>query len=191
MPVRNGRLLLLGAGGGREAIPLSQMGFEITVLDFVPEMVQKAEENARKRGLYFQGVVQEISTLDMPADSFDIVWLSSAMYSSVPTMKRRIDMLRRIHEILKPGGYFVCQFHWMAVNPFTPKVEFARKIFSFISFGNFSYERGDMLWNNVEFIHAFSSKEEVRSEFEAGSFEIFHIFFNETNRRGGAILIRR
>jgi 2-polyprenyl-3-methyl-5-hydroxy-6-metoxy-1,4-benzoquinol methylase len=145
IPFRNGRLLLLDAGGGREAIPLAQMGFEITVLDFVPEMVQKTEENARKRGLHLQGVVQEISKLDMPNDSFDIVWLSAAMYSSVPTMKRRIDMLRRIHKILKSGGYFICQFHWMTVNPCTPKVGFAKKIFSLVSFGNFSYEKGDIL----------------------------------------------
>lgn len=191
IPFSNGRLLLLGVGGGREAIPLDRRGFEVTGVDFVPEMVKKAEENARKRGVQFQGIVQEISKLDMPASSYDIVWLSSAMYSYVPTRRRRIDMLRRIRKALKPGGYFICQFHRAFTDAFTPKVEFARKIFAFITLGNLWYERGDMLWNNVEFIHAFSTEDEIRSEFKDGGFDIVHILINEKNGKGGAVLIKR
>src|SRR5512136_727202 len=39
IPFRRGKLLVLGVGGGREAIPLAKMGFEVTGVDFVPELV--------------------------------------------------------------------------------------------------------------------------------------------------------
>jgi SAM-dependent methyltransferase len=191
VPLHEGKLLLLGVGGGREAIPLSQMGFEVTGLDFVEDMVSSAKDNARKRGVNISGIVQEISKLDVPAGSYDIVWLSSAMYSCVPTKRRRINMLRRIAHTLKSGGYFICQFHWDQHVGFSRKVEFARKLFALLSMGNLWYEKGDMLWNNVEFIHAFYSEQELQSEFKAGGFEIIFIDCPKESIRGGALLKKR
>ena len=54
--------------------------------------------------------MQEISRLDVPAGAYDVVWLSRAMYSCVPTRARRVEMVRRIARALKPGGFFLCQF---------------------------------------------------------------------------------
>ena len=191
VPLKKGKLLVLGVGGGREAIPLSRMGFEITGVDFVEDLVNSAKDNARKRGINISGIVQEISELAVPADSYDIVLLFSAMYSCVPTRIRRINMLKRIAHALKPGGYFVCQFHWDKHIGFSRKVEFARKLFALLSMGNLRYEKGDMLWNNVEFIHAFSSEQELQSEFEAGGFEITYINCPKESIRGGALLRKR
>jgi SAM-dependent methyltransferase len=188
VPFKQGRLLLLGLGGGREAIPLTQIGFEVTGVDFVPEMVKKAIENAIKRGVKISGFIQEISKLDVPADSYDIAWLSAAMYSCVPTRKRRINMLKRIGKALKPGGYFICQFHWDIRRGFSSRVEFAKKAFAFLTLGNLCYEKGDMLWHNAEFIHAFSSETELRSEFQGDGFELVHIHIPEQGIMGGAVL---
>lgn len=80
LPLKQGRLLLLGVGGGREAIPLAQMGFDVTGVDFVPGMVEKARENAAQRGVRIEGLVQEISKLDVPDGAYDVVWLCAAMY---------------------------------------------------------------------------------------------------------------
>jgi 2-polyprenyl-3-methyl-5-hydroxy-6-metoxy-1,4-benzoquinol methylase len=184
---KDGRLLLLGVGGGREAIPLARMGFQVTGVDFVPEMVQKAGENAEKRGIRLEGLVQEISKLDVPADSYDIVLLSAAMYSSVPTRDRRVHMLKRIWKALRPEGFFVCQFHWDTKGGASPKVEFARKAIAFITLGNLWYEKGDMLWGGAEFIHGFSSEDELRREFQEGGFEVNYIHLPE-GIWGGAVL---
>ena len=50
LPGKEGRLLLLGVGGGREAIPLARLGFQVTGVDFVPGMVALAQENAARQG---------------------------------------------------------------------------------------------------------------------------------------------
>jgi len=191
VPFKEGKLLLLGTGGGREAIHLDRIGFKVTGVDFVPEVAKRAEENAKKRGVHILGLVQEISELDVPPGSFHIIWLSTAMYSCVPTRQRRIKMLKRIAKALSPGGYFVCQFHWRFGGEFSPKVEFVRKAFALATLGNFWYEKGDMLWANVEFTHAFSSKNELISEFESGGFELVHIHIPTEGMSGGAVLRKK
>jgi 2-polyprenyl-3-methyl-5-hydroxy-6-metoxy-1,4-benzoquinol methylase len=183
-----GRLLLLGVGGGREAIPLAQMGFEVTGVDFVPAMVDKAKENAARHGLKIEGLAQEISKIDVPAGAYDVAWLSAAMYSCVPTRGRRVEMLQRISKALKPGGYFICQFRWDTGNETSRIWELARKVVAFLTVGNLWYEKGDMLSNNIEFIHAFSQEDEVRSEFAGGGFEVLHFHIAEEILIGGAVL---
>ena len=134
------------------------------------------------------GIVQEISNLDTPANVYDIVWLSAAMYSSIPTRQRRTAMLKRIGTALKSGGYFICQFHWDINKTLSPKVERARKVFAFLTRGNLWYEAGDTLWANQEFIHAFSKEDDLRAEFSDGNFETLFIHFDDDKLRGGAVL---
>ena len=88
LPQKTGKLLLLGVGGGRDAIALAKLGFNVTGVDYVPEMVEHAVENARKRGVQIEGMVQEISKLDVPKGIFDVVWISRSMYSCIPTRAR-------------------------------------------------------------------------------------------------------
>jgi len=188
LPRYGGRLLLLGVGGGREAIPLVRLGYEVTGVDFVPAMVEQAQANAARQGLRIAGLVQEISQLDVPAGSFDVVWLSAAMYSCVPTRHRRVEMLRRIHRALVPGGHFVCQFHW---DPGQRRTRFGllvRRALAALTLGNLAYEPGDLLWGSVEFIHAFGAEAAVRSEFVAGGFEVIYMHIPEEGMRAGAIL---
>jgi SAM-dependent methyltransferase len=175
IPVRQGRLLLLGVGGGREAIPLARLGFEVTGVDFVPEMVQAAKNNAAAQGLNLEALVQEISRLEVPPGSFQVVWLSGFMYSSFPTRTRRVEMLRRIRQALSPGGYFVCSFTYEVREDFSPKVERARKLFAWLTRGYLAYEPGDLLWQNLEFMHAFASDSELRTEFTQGGFGVLQL----------------
>src|SRR4030042_4366171 len=110
VPETTGNLLLLGVGGGREAIPLARMGFRVTGVDYVAAMVERAKENATRRGVRFEGLVQEISLLNVPSNYYNVVWLSRAMYSCIPTRARRVEMVRRITCSLKRGVFFLCAF---------------------------------------------------------------------------------
>ena len=188
LPKSSGSLLLLGVGGGREAIVFARMGFKVTGVDFIPAMVKKAEENAERRGLKIYGLVQDISKLDISMSSFDTIWLSNGMFSCIPTRKNRIIFLKRIFQALKPGGFFVCPFHWDERVTRSSKGDFLRKTFTILTLGNYWYEKGDMLWLNIEFIHAFSSKDILISELKEGGFEVVDIQISEKILKGGAIL---
>jgi SAM-dependent methyltransferase len=186
-PNKSGNLLLLGVGGGREAIPLARMGFCVTGVDFIPEMVDRAIENASRHGVKIEGLVQELSQLDLPKDYFDIVWMSRSMYSSVPTRKKRVEMVQRISKALKPGGAFICQFHQDQNYHPSKNGVLLRKIIGYCVLGNFEYEPGDTLWANVEFIHAFYSEEELRSEIEDGSLSVEEFLSKGSSPSGCAI----
>lgn len=190
-PVRGGRMLLLGVGGGREAIPFAQAGFSVTGVDFVPEMVERAKAYATSRGLELEGLVQEISRLGVPAGTFDIVWLSSRMYSSIPTRARREAMLQQIGRALRNDGVCVCLFHWDRRPLHSPGVLRLHRLLARMTFGLWDYETGDMLWLNREFLHAFSSEDTLRAEFDAAGFRPIHMTVSDQILLGGAVLERK
>jgi SAM-dependent methyltransferase len=134
-----------------------------------------------------KGLVQEISKLDVPAGAYDMVWLSREMYSSVPTRTRRVGMVRRIARSLKPGGFFLCQFHWDPNFRLSEKGRFIRRLIGAASLGNLGYEEGDRLWYNLEFVHAFTSEEKIRSELEEGGLSVIYIKTDSNSIRGGAV----
>lgn len=187
VPFRDGELLLLGVGGGREAVPLARLGFKITGVDFVPELAARAAANLRRRGLAMRVLVQDFSRLEVPASTYDLVWLTSGTYSSIPARVRRVEMLRRIREALKPGGIFVGQFLFDDEPEFGLGWELARKAFARLTLGNLSYETGDRLAGAVDFAHYFATEPEIRSEFTAAGFEIVELTRPTAGQRGGAI----
>jgi hypothetical protein len=136
------------------------------------------------------GLVQEISQLDVPADAYDVVWLSRGMYSCVPTRARRVAMVRRIARALKPGGLFLCQFHWRAHPRPRGKGELLRRLVALCTLGNLRYEAGDTLWLHVEFVHEFTSEGAIRSELEEGGLSVVRIRTDETTR-GSAVCRKR
>lgn len=188
IPVRRGRLLLLGVGGGREAVALAALGFEVTGVDFVAELAERAAENARRRGHPIEVLVQEMSELEVPSGTFDLAWLTSGNYSSVPTRKRRLEMLGRVRHALKPGGHFVLQFMFADKKEFSPAVEFLRKAVSWLTLGNLAYEKGDRLSGSIEYAHYFADALEAGSEFEEAGFEIVSLTVPGEAVRGGAVL---
>jgi 2-polyprenyl-3-methyl-5-hydroxy-6-metoxy-1,4-benzoquinol methylase len=185
--ITKGRLLLLGLGGGREAIPLAKMGFEVTGVDFIPQLVEQAKEIAHKNGVEISGMVQDISKLDQPESTYTVVWLSAAMYSCVPTRKRRLDMLKRIYKSLTPGGCFVFGFYWNPKADVSSKSVLLKKIVAWLSLGNLHYEKGDMLIFNHEFIHAFTAIEDLEWEIAQSDFELIDIQANDDHPFAGAI----
>lgn len=187
VPATTGDLLLLGVGGGREAIPLACMGFRVTGVDYVPEMVERARENAARRGVHMEGLVQEISQLDVPAGAYDVVWLSRAMYSCVPTRSRRVEMVRRIGRALKPGGLFLCQFQWGGAPRPPGRGGLVRSLVAACTLGNRAYQEGDILWLNVEFVHQFTSQDALRAELGEGGLEVEWIRTERTSVRGAAV----
>ncbi|MCJ7483242.1 MAG: class I SAM-dependent methyltransferase [Thermodesulfovibrionales bacterium] len=187
-PIKNGKLFLLGVGGGREAIFFAKKGIDVTAVDFIPDMVEEARKNIELYGVHARVLVQEISSLTLPDACYDFVWISMGLYSAVPTKKKRVKMLKNLWKSLKPEALMFCQFHWDPQKGLSSKAEFAKKLFAILTLGNFWYERGDMLWGNSEFLHAFTSEDKLRSEFETGGFKVISIHFNEKTRRAGAIL---
>jgi SAM-dependent methyltransferase len=189
LPIKNGRLLLLGLGGGRDAIALAKMGFEVVGVDFIKDAVAKAEENASRHGVSIQGLVQEFSQLEVPSASFDLAIILAAMYSSIPTRRRRVEMLQRIKAALKPEGYFLCQFSLDPDQKPNRRAELARKAFALLTWGNRGHQPGGII-RGREFMHIFLSEGELESEFGAAGFEVLYFQPQGFGTCRGAVLQR-
>lgn len=190
-PVRTGRLLILGLGGGREAIALAKDGYRVTGVDFVAEMIDRAKASAARQGFSLEGLVQEISRLDVAPETYDLVWLSARMYSCIPTRQRRVEMLRRIVRALRADGCFICQFHWDPQQHQRPWLLQVHRAVAWLTLGHLQFEPGDALWFNVEFIHTFSDKAQLEMEFDEGGFELLHLAVPDENISGGALLQKK
>jgi len=191
LPRKKGDLLLLGIGGGREALVLGKSGFKITGVDFIKELVEKAVEYGENSGIEINGVIEEITNIEFDPESFDVIWYSCSIYSSIPGRKNRINSLIRSREMLRPEGHVACFFYW------NPNVRSGRirwkigKLISWITFGNRTFEKGDIFKDNLEFLHAFSDKEVLKSEFNESGFEVVEFFFPENSNNACALLKKK
>ena len=99
-------VLDLGSGAGNDCfVARAQAGESGKVIgvDFTPIMIEKARENAEKRG--FNNVefrLGDIEKLPLTANSVDVV-VSNCVLNLVPNKKRVFNEIMRV---LKPGGHF-------------------------------------------------------------------------------------
>lgn len=193
LPVRTGRVLILGGGGGREAVWFARQGWQVDAMDISAQMLEQARESMVQRQFAFEGRIGDIASLDAPPESFECVWISMFLYSVVLNRARRVEMLKRIHNTLKPGGTLVVSFHWQPTAQHSSKGAWLQKLVAWLTLGNTGFEHGDILFGTLEFRHAFSREQDLFVEFNAGGFEMLDedVIISEGMMRGGAILHKR
>ena len=106
---RTDRILLVGCGSGRDLIPLVELGYNVTGLDPVPELVELAKANLARRGLaapVYAGFAENWEI----REPFDVILFSGACYSYVRPSALRVATLRRIRERLPPGGRVIISY---------------------------------------------------------------------------------
>ena len=67
------RALDVACGGGRNAVWLAESGWDVTACDISLEGLRKTQELARQRGVRVNLFCQDLETLSLPANSFDLV----------------------------------------------------------------------------------------------------------------------
>lgn len=193
VPARRGRVLVLGGGGGREAVWFARQGCEVAAVDFSAQMLEQTRASLERRGFAFHGWVGDIALVEAPPASFDLVWTSMFLYSAVLNRARRVAMLRRIADALAPGGVLVVSFVWQPAALSSRKAVVARKLVAWVTRGNTAYENGDQMFGTLEFRHTFADENDLRDELDAGGFELVDdglAIFEELGR-GGAVLRKR
>ncbi len=189
LPQKCGDLLLLGTGGGREAIPLSQIGFRVTGVDFVADMVRETQAYGASMGVVIDGIVSELSDLELTPAAYDVIWFSTVLYSATPTRKGRTALLGRLKNALKPEGILVCQCMFNFSRPFRKSMEGFKRLIACLTLGNFGYQPGDVLWGNCEYIHQFTAEAELLGEVQEAGFRVIGADFPPDSPRGYVLLV--
>ena len=91
-------VLDIGCGLGVFPSFLSDAGFKVTAVDYVPEMVQVAKKRMRDKPIQFR--VADIYALPFPDNSFDYV----TCFGVFQNLSEPSNALKEMFRVLKPGG---------------------------------------------------------------------------------------
>jgi len=160
-----GSALVLGCGGGREAIALAKQSWEVVGIDNAPAAIEAAKANAAQAGVQIEFHCYDI-TQEIPLDrSFDLICMFGLVYSTIPTRKRRVRLLTSCRKSLKPNG--PCLFDFISGNPPSQRQVWAqvwRKGLAYLVRGNPGCQLGDIWSNGALFVHRFCTLSEIAEE---------------------------
>jgi SAM-dependent methyltransferase len=107
-----GRVIDLGCGTGRVAIPLARLGHAVTAVDLSEEMLRVAGEKAANARVRLDRVQANIVNLDGLRDgSFDSVVCMFATLGMIAGDEARRRVVGHAFRLLRPGGTFVLHVH--------------------------------------------------------------------------------
>lgn len=113
LPAPPARVLDLGCGAGRIAVPLAAQGYHLTCVDVSQPLVEQTMNRARERGLvmsYRTADSAELLTGDLRWERFDGV-LSIKQLCYLPGRDRRRQQLNLIRRLLTASGVFIVASH--------------------------------------------------------------------------------
>lgn len=162
-----GRMLVLGAGVGREAIALAQRGFAVAGVEVNGTALHVAIRTARTMQVPAFFVQGDFHHLPFARRQFDYIIMSGIMYSSIPGRLRRQTWLRELAEHLVPGGVVILNFLIdRSPRSRTRRIsEAINRLLVTLPGANHSYQPGDGCAQG-HFLHAFQDEDEIRQELE-------------------------
>lgn len=160
------RLLVIGAGGGREVLALSRMGYEVEGYECNRALVAFADDFLPRQGC--AGRVRWLARDAVPdaAAPFDGIIVGWSAYMLISGRAHRIGLLRRLLPLVKPGGPILLSFFTRAADG--PRVRVAAAVANAIRavLRRERVDRGDALAPN--FVHFFTAPEIGAELREAG-----------------------
>lgn len=178
------KILDIGCGSGRTALPLAQRDYEVIGVDITPEMIEIAKKNAAAKNVKIEYKVGDATDLKFPENYFDGAIFANNGWVQIPGKENRQKAINEIYRVLKPGGYFILVAHeryysgdylffWIrAWFRFYVLKKFGMKIEE-VDFGDLFFKRNyiDVRINQRQFIHL-TSRREVEKQIENVGFKI-------------------
>ncbi|TAL12097.1 MAG: class I SAM-dependent methyltransferase [Nitrospirae bacterium] len=105
------KILDIGCGGGREAIPMAQYGLKVVGMDLIPTMVQAARGCAIRNRQTIDYVVGDVATLPFCDRSFDGAVMLEQLIAFIPGHDHRLEVFQAVWRSLRPGGTLALTTH--------------------------------------------------------------------------------
>jgi len=102
-PVAQARVLDLGCGQGRDALPIARKGHHVTGVDISPTGIAQMLDKAANEGLDVEGYVDDVVEFQ-PVGLFDIVLLDRVLHM-MKEDSERLSVPCRASEATIAGGY--------------------------------------------------------------------------------------
>lgn len=110
------RVIDLGCGEGRDSVYLAGKGFDVLGVDVSHAALERARARAGAADLACRFLERDVTTLrGIPDADFDLA-LNMGCLHMIPDPAARARHLRRVHDVLRPGGLFLlahCRENWL------------------------------------------------------------------------------
>ena len=162
-----GKLLDLGCGSGRHVVHFARRSFDVTGLDLSGHMLGVTRDKLIREGLHAELLQHDLCEPGLFDD--DVFDYAVCMFSTLGLIRgraHRVNALREVRRVLKPGGLFVFHVHNRWHNVFDPQGR-AWLLRTCLTMPLQGYEVGDKIMENYRliprmYLHIFSLGE-VRS----------------------------
>ncbi|MBI1257115.1 MAG: methyltransferase domain-containing protein [Chloroflexi bacterium] len=101
-----GPLLDLACGTGRMSLHMAALGYTVTGVDLIPEMIAHARLKAAQRALSVEWVVADARSFQLN-QQFPLIFMLMNAFQFLLTREDHEAMLARVREHLQPGGCFI------------------------------------------------------------------------------------
>jgi SAM-dependent methyltransferase len=103
---RGSRILDLGCGYGRHALPLTQRDYQVTGLDLSEKLLHIAQTSAVEQGVQVRWMHGDMRSLPFE-EEFDAVTNLFTSFGYFADEEENLQVLEQVHKALKPGGLFL------------------------------------------------------------------------------------
>ncbi len=162
-------LLLIAAGGGREVLALSKMGFKVDSYECNPALIEYGNTLLQKNGI--DNRINFLPRNSVPAENkkYDGIIIGWGGYSHIPGNKKRLFFLAGLYPFLNKETPLMISFLW--TNKRTRRDKITKNISNFFRF--FTKKDKTVLGDKLEpdFIHYFT-EEEIKNELIQSKYKI-------------------
>jgi SAM-dependent methyltransferase len=101
----HGRVLDVGCGYGRIALPLSRAGYDVHALDLSPSLVRTAREAAHVEGLAVRFAIGSMTNLPYASQLFDAVICLWSTFNELLEEAEQVRTIMEMWRVLGAGGF--------------------------------------------------------------------------------------
>jgi hypothetical protein len=106
-------IMLIAAGGGREVVGLSRMGFRVDAFECNPVLVEYGNKLLKKNNI--ESKISHLARNTVPSHTriYDAVIIGWGAYSHIKGGPARIQFLKNLHPFMHPGSRLMISFIWV------------------------------------------------------------------------------